>query len=541
MQLRYYQKEAIESFYDYVCNNPGKNPLIVLPTAAGKSIVIAEIIKMVLETPKTRCLNLAHSKDLVKQNALEYLGLVDDTLQDVGVYSAGLNSRDTDHRVIFAGIQSVHARAYQLGWFDVILVDEVHRVDIKHEGTYRKFLAEMQKINPKCVIVGFSATAFRLKGGSICDETHEDRLFHDICYEASISELMDGNHFKNKDHVQYLCKLITKNSKNHADLSHVKKTAGEYNLREMEDAFDLSDLITKTVKEIVSLTGERNKVLIFTAGIKHGKNVLDAFLELNLTADIVHSQRTNEENDEVKKKFKDGEIKYCINIDSMTTGYNQKDIDCIAMIRSTASAGLWIQIVGRGTRLHETKKDCLVLDFGSNLLRFGPIDKIEIRKKQGGGSEVGTMPMKECPQCHAAIHLSAMECPECGYLYPEPEPKHEAIASEADIISQWKNPETIDIEDVEYSVHDKPGKPKSMRVDYFFNGYISKFSEWICLEHDGFAKRKAQAWIDRRLDNSEIIIETVQDAIDNQGYFIKPKQIIVDLNDKFPRISGYIF
>ena len=80
-----------------------------------------------------------------------------------------------------------------------------------------------------------------------------------------------------------------------------------------------------------------------------------------------------------------------------------------------------------------------------------------------------------------------------------------------------------------------------MRVDYFFNGYISKFSEWICLEHDGFAKRKAQAWIDRRLDNSEIIIETVQDAIDNQGYLLKPKQIIVDINDKFPRITGHIF
>ena len=542
-ELRYYQKDAVAAFDAFVRTCPELNPLIVVPTAGGKSAVIAFITKKVIDYPGTRVLILAHQKELIVQNSNELLNIFNSELVDVGINSAGLKSRDTDHRVIFAGIQSVHKKAWHLGSFDLVIVDEVHRVAVNAEGTYRSFLKDVKTINPKCVIVGLTATAFRMKGGLICDESNKERIFHKICYEAKIPELIDANHPNNRDKKQYLCTLISKNSVNCADMTGVHKTAGEYNLKEMEVAFDKNDLISRTVREIKELAFDRKKILVFTAGVKHAQNVYEKLLEVGFSAGIIHSKKSQKENDFEIQKFKNGEIKVLVNIEILTTGFNERAIDCIAMIRSTASAGLYCQIVGRGFRIHPSKENCLFLDFGNNILTHGPIDKIEIRQKKGGGSEIGTAPMKECPKCHAAIFAGSMECPECGYLYPEPEPKHDSIASDEDILSKWKKPETYNVVKVEYSAHEKEGKTPSLRVDYHLNAYNTKYSEWICLEHSGYAQDKAFKWVKARLQDGITVsgIPTINQVIDNKKLLKEPKQIIVDLNERFPRITGYIF
>lgn len=539
LKLRYYQQNAVCDFFQYMRSNPGKHPLIVLPTGSGKSLVQAHIVKQILDYEKTRILLLTHQKELIKQNYAEFIeNFENDLFLDVGIYSAGLKKRETQNRVLFAGIQSVHNKAWELGFFDLILIDEAHRVPQKKQGTYRKFLHEMEKINPNIIIGGLSATPYRMTTGMLTDG--DDAIFDDICYECSIGELIDPNHYKNKDKKQYLSKIISKNSIHKIDTSELHIRGGEFIQKEMEDAFDVPEVVKKAINEIIELSHNRKKILMFAAGIKHSESIFDYFCSIGMKdqVGIVHSK--NDGNDNNIEKFKKGQIKYLINIDVLTTGFNSPDIDCIAMLRATKSPGLYYQIAGRGLRMSPDKENCLFLDYGENIMRHGPIDKIEIRKNINTGKrEVSVAPMKECPKCHELCILSAKICPVCDYEFTEKD-KHEQEASEKDILSKYKKPETLSIFNVKHWRHEKKGKPDSMRVDYYLDSF-DVVSEWVCIEHQGFARKKAEQWLKKHIDIPPDMIKTVDDALYMSSEFKVPEKVIVDYNQRFPMVIGYVF
>jgi len=541
LKLRYYQEDCVESFFNYTAENWNKNPVMVIPTGGGKSLVQATIIKRMLEWEHTRVLLLTHQAELIKQNYIELTNLIDDNLLDAGIYSAGLKCRDTRNRILFCGIQSVFKKAWELGFFNLILIDECHLVPHKSEGMYRAFLTEMKKINKNIVIGGLSATPFRLKGGLL--HKGKEKLFDDICHETTIPELVNPNHPKNRDKTQYLCDLVSpkKAMKSKVDLSSVHIRAGEYNAEEMEAAFNKDDLVERSVKEIIEYTQDRKKTLIFTAGITHCQAVCDAFIKFGQKADFVHSQRTEFENQKSLSDFAEGKIKYLINVNVLTTGYNVKSIDCIALLRSTTSPGLFMQMLGRGGRIHPDKIDCLVLDFGNNLLRHGPIDKIEVKEGKDGSTEVGTIPQKECPKCHSLLFLAVMTCPDCGYEFPERD-KHEDKASEADIISKWKKPVTYDVSYVDYQVHSKVGSPDCLRVKYYVSDLLH-YDEYVCPLHQGFAQKKAKRWLDQRLPEERLDepLYSIEDIVKNRDKIDCPVQILVDTNGKYPQITGFLF
>jgi DNA repair protein RadD len=540
LKLRYYQTDCIEKFFQYCENNHGKNPLIVLPTSAGKSLIIAHIIRRVLEYDDTRILILSHQQELIKQSYLELIENFDNEIfLDAGIYSAGLDCRDTNNRILFAGIQSVYNRAWELNFRDIILIDEAHLLSPKAEGMYQTFITESRKINSKIVICGLTATPFRMKEGILTEG--EGHLFDDICYEVTIRELIDPNHFKNRDKQQYLCDLIVPTIINKVDLSQVHVRAGEYSLDEMQAAFEENDLVSRAVKEMIEKSVNRKKILVFTSGIMHCEDVLKKMQELGINdVGMVHSKQKEALNQQNIQDFKDGKLRYLLNINSMTTGFNEKRIDCIAVLRSTMSPGLWIQMCGRGLRIHPDKKDCLILDFGTNCLRLGRIDAIVIRKKKNGkGKQLETCPMKECPDCQALLYPSVRVCPDCGYEFPT-EPKHEDQASTASILSEWRKPEEVEFESIFYSRHEKKGKPDSLRVDYRVS-YYEKYSEWVCIEHEkgSYPERKAQSWLKRRCPEREI--NTIDEALEYHTEFLEPSKIIVNYNGAYPQITGYIF
>jgi DNA repair protein RadD len=510
---------------------------LVLPTAAGKSYVQAMIVQWLLEWPHTRVLLITHRKTLIQQNYNKFLDLMNmsgDLFADVGIYSSGLKRRDTQNRIIFSGIQSVYKRAWELGFFDLIIVDEVHRIPISNRGTYRLFMDEMIQINPKIIITGLTATEYRRKSGMLCEG--KDKLFDGVAYRVSIPELIDPNHFRNRDNEQYICTMISKNAVNQVDLKNVPIRADEYAREEMQKAFQADNLVVKAVREIKQLVSDRKKILVFTSGCEHCEEVTQELNDQGISATYIHSQQNSNVNTQNTIDFENGIYRALVNIDILTEGYDEPGIDCIVILRSTRSPGLFVQIVGRGFRLHPDKKDCLVLDFGGNILRFGPIDKIEVRKKKDGSGEVAVAPQKECPKCHMLLALAVMVCPTCGYDFPQSD-KHEDTASEADILSKWIKPETMEVDNIWYHRHQKRGEPDSLRVDYNV-GLMQNYSARICIEHEGFAKRKAMQWLKQRTDKQ---IDSVQDALDNQDYFKLVKQIIVNLNGKFPEITGYIF
>ncbi|MEX2187396.1 MAG: DEAD/DEAH box helicase family protein [Pirellulales bacterium] len=499
LTLRPYQEQTKQAVYDHL-RQRDDNPCAVVPTAGGKTPIMASICKDAVGTWGGRVLVLAHVKELLEQTA-DKLRLVCPEIA-FGVYSAGLKRRDTTHSVIVAGIQSVYRRACELDVFDLIMVDEAHLIPVEGDGMYRQFLADAKVLNPNVRIVGFTATPFRMKTGPICTP---DGFLNHICFEVGVRELIrDG----------FLCPLITKAGINKADFDQLHVRGGEFVADEVENLMDDERLVTAACGETVGYTSDRRAVLIFASGIKHGEHIVRVLAEEHgVECGFVTGETPVKDRDAVLNRFRRGELKYLCNVNVLTTGFDVPHIDCVALVRPTMSPGLYYQMVGRGFRLHPGKANCLVLDFGGNVMRHGPVDNLTIKSTPNGEGEA---PMKECPECMAIIATGYAHCPECGYEFPPPNRKmHDAKATEAGILSGQVTDTEYEVRDVSFSVHTKRGAaadaPKTMRVSYCV-GLNHWQSEFICVEHAGYARQKAAAWWRRR--SPDPVPDTAERAVE---------------------------
>lgn len=499
LTLRPYQEAAKAAVYDHL-RQRDDNPCVVIPTAGGKTPLMASLCKDAVVQWQGRVLILAHVKELLEQAADKLRAICPEVR--FGVYSASLKRRDTRHAVILAGIQSVYQRACDLDAFDLVLVDEVHMLAPDGDGMYRQFLGDAKVINPNLRIVGFTATPFRLKSGPICTP---DGFLNHICYEVGVRELIVGG---------YLCPLVTKAGKAKADTSGLHIRAGEYVAGEVEDLMDQDALVQAACAEIVEQTRDRHAVLIFSSGVQHGEHIVSVLKDQHgIDCGFVTGETPTDERDDLLQRFRRGELKHLCNVNVLTTGFDAPNIDCVALVRPTLSAGLFSQMVGRGFRLHPGKANCLVLDFGGNVLRHGPVDQIRIQERKVGGGEA---PAKECPECNAVIAAGYATCPQCGFVFPPPDRmKHDGKATEAGILSGQVTTSKFKVQDVYYSIHKKRGAdddaPRSMRVDYKV-GWNQFKSEWVCFEHEGYARQKAVGWWRRRSLDS--VPATAQEAVD---------------------------
>lgn len=240
-------------------------------------------------------------------------------------------------------------------------------------------------------------------------------------------------------------------------------------------------------------------------------------------------------------------LKFLANVNVLTTGFDAVNTDCVVLLRPTNSAGLLIQMVGRGTRLspQTDKQNCLVLDYGGNILRHGPVDMIRV--KEPGAGKGGDAPAKKCPQCLALIHAAYTKCPQCGFEFP-PSGKSSLSerASSAGIISGQIDYTDYEVKDVYYCVHEKryaePGTPRTMRVDYQV-GFNEFKSEWVCPEHTGYARDKFVKWWRKRAAIGCPVPATAYEAVTlaNEGLLAKPASITVKTvaGEKFERITGW--
>ncbi|GAA5509203.1 DEAD/DEAH box helicase [Novipirellula caenicola] len=524
MQLRNYQQAAVDAVYDHL-RNRDDNPVAVLPTGAGKSLVLAKIASDAVNQWNGRVLILAHVKELLEQNADKVRRLCPDI--KVGLYSAGLKKRDTNTPVLVAGIQSVYKRACDLDPFDLVIVDEAHLISKKGDGMYRQFLADCKVINPHVRVIGLTATPFRLDSGMICSPDH---FLNHICYEIGIKELIrDG----------YLCPLVSKAGVNRADFSCVHVRAGEFVSEEVEQLAGNDSLVSAACAEIVELTADRRAVLIFATSVAHGRRVVETLLDNHgIDCGFVTGETPAGGRDEMLARFRDDAptslletepLRFLCNVNVLTTGFDAPRVDCVVMLRPTMSPGLLYQCVGRGFRLHPEKQNCLVLDFGGNIERHGPIDQIKPKEKATRPDQVP--PAKECQKCHALVACGYANCPECGHPFPPPDREaHEAKASEAGVLSGEVTDTEHAVQDVIYRIHRKrdadEDAPRCLRVDYMI-GLDHWQSEFICIEHTGYARRKAEAWwYERCLDPCPTDVEEALD-IAEAGLLAVPEILTV--------------
>jgi DNA repair protein RadD len=521
LTLRPYQQAAINAIYGYFQNHKG-NPLVVIPTAGGKSLVMAAFIEGVLKAwPDQRILIVTHVRELIAQNHAEMIGLWPEA--PVGIYSAGLGKREAQARILFAGIQSIHRRAQEVGHTDLVLIDEAHLIRGNSSTMYRRFLDGLARINPALKVIGLTATPFRLDSGML----HEGKnaLFTDIAYEAPVRDLIDAG---------YLSPLVSKQPATRLDVSKVGTRAGDFIQRDLAAAVDQEAITRAAVTEIIAHGLDRKSWLTFCSGVDHARHVAEEFARQGIICSTIFGDTPKEERDAIIAAFKRGEIRALASMGVLTTGFNAPAVDLIALLRPTKSAGLYVQMVGRGTRLAPGKENCLVLDFAGNVRRHGPIDLVRPKRPGDGGG--GEAPTKVCPMCESIIALSATECPDCGYVFPAREVKIAPTAATLPVLSpkaQW-----LPVHGVSYSRHDKLGGLPSLKVTY--NCGLRSYSEWVCIEHQGYARQKAADWWCKRAPGCPVPL-TVAEAIAEAKRLVRPSEISVRPSGRYVEVSGYRF
>ena len=543
MILRDYQEAAIESVYNHLRKRID-NPCVVIPTGGGKTPIIAQIVKDAIGKWDGRVIIVSHVKELLEQNLEKLLLMAPELTGKVGLHCAGLGRRDVDEPVIIASIQSVVRHACDIGPRNLILVDEAHLIPPAGDGLYQTFLKEMQVINPHVRVIGLTATPYRTTSGKICNP---DTILNRVCYEVGVRELIDRG---------FLCPLRSKGGKKKVDCSGLHSRAGEFIASEVEALMTDEEIIQAAVEEILEYGEARKKALVFCSGLKHMNEVAQALIwqgSNDIVVRQIDGKTPKKQRAEILDAFKKGYINYLCNVGVLTTGFDAPDVDMVALLRPTKSPGLYYQMVGRGFRIAPGKENCLILDYGQNVRRHGPVDQIRAKDKrfctneQGQTvlqDEAGSVPVYECERCHELIEYPfPEECPACGAPIPKDEVRHAPEAATDEIVSSGKIKfEKVEVRGVDYTIHQKSSdRPATLRVIYRL-GFGNILSEFLCFDHPpgSWPRSKAESWWRRRSHTSPP--DSVEHACDlaEQGALAETVSLRVktDPAQEWPEIVG---
>ncbi|ALO34788.1 ATP-dependent helicase [Colwellia sp. MT41] len=381
-QLRDYQQEAVAAVLKHF-RKTNESAVIVLPTGSGKSLVIAELARLA----KRKILVLTHVKELVEQNHQKYetYGVT------AGIYSAGLKLKETQHQVTFASIQSAARNLHDFSEpYSLIIIDECHRVnlaspdtskaelkdkskdelkqELKEESStnqYQQIIQKLMQVNPEVKLLGLTATPYRLGMGWIYQKhyrgfirSEQKRPFDRCIYELPLRYLIKRKYLTEPNLVDATIE--------HYDFSSLRENAsGEYSSTDMNHLLHKNHRVTQgIIEQVIELGHERQGIMIFAATVEHAKEIF-SYLPATLSA-LITGATDSTERDNLIKAFKRKEIKYLVNVSVLTTGFDAPHVDMIAILRPTQSVSLYQQIIGRGLRLSENKKDCLVIDYTGN-------------------------------------------------------------------------------------------------------------------------------------------------------------------------------
>lgn len=435
--LRDYQKDAVNC----ILSAETKGIIVAMPTGTGKSIVIASSIKQILLLNRNaKILMITHSSKLVEQNAKTMAKFINE--DRIGICSASVkkfNEKELNKAVIFGTIQSFkHKNNDKVKYMKKppthIFVDECHLISFNENSQYFRLIKDAKEENDNLIIIGLSATPYRTKTKRnkknnnenetlritpMTDHPFFDRQIINLCTPIRIQQMINDG---------FMCSLTTEKVSASFDTKQVKidNRTGDFEKKELNKAVIGMDINQRCVQQIIDIGTNKNCGcwIIFTCSIEHAERVRDIFISKNITAKAVHSKMNTAEVNTNLQAFKDGKIKCLVNNDMLTTGFDNPAIDLIGLLRPTQSLSLYIQMLGRGTRIFTNKTSCLLLDFGENIERHGCFDNPIIRnvKKKSksnnfnpslSSSDDGDDEVKECPQCKKMNHRQATYCNYC--------------------------------------------------------------------------------------------------------------------------------
>jgi DNA repair protein RadD len=490
MKLRDYQQEAVDAVIAY-WEKGGTNPLVEVPTGGGKSAILGELARVVVEECGGRVVIATHRAELIEQDAAACRRVW--PMAPLAVWSASLGKRGVAP-ITVCGVQTVARKARDLGVVDVLIVDEAHLIPPEGAGQYQTLVRGLRETNPALRIVGLTATPYRLGQGYLTQG--DGALFSSIVYRVEIPRLVAAGH---------LAPLVTGSVGAQIDTSQLAIRAGEFAARDLELAADIAEVTERVADDVVAaLAAGRTSALLFGCSVAHAEHLAEALGARGVECALITGETDQMVRQGIIGRFRRRELAALASCDVLTTGFDAPIVDVLAVVRATASPSLYVQIVGRGMRPAENKTDCLVLDYGGNIARHGPVDEIKIRPKSKGGGEA---PTKTCANCAAEQPAGARVCSECDTEFPEPEKKANVEASALPVLSTGALGGGAaltkqEIGDVFFNEHRKRSGdgPPTLRVDYYgLDGGGTRVptkiaSEWVCVQHEGFAHSKAAKW-----------------------------------------------
>lgn len=405
--LRPYQENAVDAVIGHIKKRLSAC-LIELATGSGKSLIVAALAKYFQGVaPNKRVLCIAPSKELIEQNYAKYVQWYK---EPASIYCASAGKKDLRHGVIFASpvtaLKNIRTIAH-LG-ISGIIVDEAHGVT----PTMLELIKQIQEYevngafpNDKVRIIGMTATPYRTGTGYIyaSDHSGEEPIYYDddkarepyysrLLYRVTAGELVAQG---------YLSKVKIGETEDHYDTSKLETDRlGKFSSSSVAATFNGNTKTERIVNKVMAYSEGMMGVMFFAATISHAEEIagyLPAAITRVITGKLKKSDRERYINE-----FKAQRVKYLVNVDVLTTGFDAPHADGVAILRATESPGLLQQIIGRVLRLHPDKEFATIWDFAENISRHKLENDIftpEIINKPVPGEAV---PIQvECPSCHA--------------------------------------------------------------------------------------------------------------------------------------------
>ncbi|MFO0647839.1 MAG: DEAD/DEAH box helicase [Polyangiales bacterium] len=341
--LRPYQRDAVEAVLS--ARREGvRRMLVCLPTGAGKTVVFAHLARLA----RRPVLVIAHREELLEQARAKLVKALGD--ESVVAVEQGARRADVSARVVVCSVRSLRterlARLIAGRDAGLVIYDECHHAAADDN---LRVLRELGCFDAawEGTLVGFTATTSRGDGRGL------DDVFERIVYARTLPEMIAD---------EYLVPLRGYRISTGADLSRLSGRGADFVVEELAEAVDIEERNALVARSIQELARDR-RTIAFCVTVAHAQHLKRSLQALGVRAATVWGDMESDLRAKTLRDFAAGKVQVLTNVAVLTEGFDDPGVACVAMARPTRSEGLYAQCVGRGTRLHPDKRDCLVLDF----------------------------------------------------------------------------------------------------------------------------------------------------------------------------------
>ncbi len=391
--LRDYQIKTVNEFE----NSEEKNILLQLPTGAGKTFTFCEIAKRFFILEVKKVLIIVHRTELLEQ-AKRSLGEKCFSISD------GVKVVPNDFDYYVGMVETINKRIKKLPFFGLVIIDECH------VGNFKK----LPYFNDQGVkVLGVTATPIANPPLSTS--------YQKMIMPIQIGELINQKYLLNA--------LAYGVASDVVGVQKFKTVGSDFDTKQLDDFYSSEKMVKNVLSAYIDYSLDK-KALIFNGNINHNNTVYHAFREAGYNVYSIDGNTPTNLRKETLLKFKNESDAILCNVGVLTTGFDEPSVQTIFLNRATKSLALYLQMIGRGSRLYENKNHFTIIDLGKNTERFGFYDgfydwESYFKNGKSVSDGNGVAPSKECPECGFLQHTRKTTCDNCGHDFVEEKLKQE--------------------------------------------------------------------------------------------------------------------